>query len=610
MVYAQSEHEPLLMFFRLFMEGDSSGTEGGYGLSDNFIEPHPAIFAYRNMVERLRHQTYERTLDLAGKASAPGIDAYVFAERRIDGSLSGRKTLVVFAENPSQTGLQFKLDTPTASVDSAKLYDMYGNASPAPLRAGNITALNVGENPVFLSWTSAGDASQVDVIPPMLALGDHQPLLVNAANTVRVIVHNALAEPLQTAVSLAAQTRVTATITPAVVDLQLGPGQSSTASFRVSLDQSRIPLRLPHWWKVFTGVAADQADPAHLTAIPDTLPGAAGPLAGQYVWSPDNRLDFAKLAGGFTERRAALALAYLDSAEDVSLPCAASADWYMAWYANGTKVYDTLDVGNRGGTLADHTFELPLKKGRNLITVEVLSGSGGWALSYGGPKERQIATSGGKDPDCLLVTAASQGNGPDPLAVPVNLQETLPTLSAQASLDDFSTWPTEEPFAVPDEAAIRNLWVKEPDSTKWYAGPADLSARFWLRDSGDKLEFVAIVTDDKQVEASSLQDLDQGDAVRVVLAADNGHVLVDSIGGLVTGKPANRSTVPLPFFVTADTKSHQILYRWEIPKTLLGGNPFRLSASVLDNDSGYLKQTLDLGDVNNPIAGLRVQTGN
>ena len=102
----------------------------------------------------------------------------------------------------------------------------------------------------------------------------------------------------------------------------------------------------------------------------------------------------------------------------------------------------------------------------------------------------------------------------------------------------------------------------------------------------------------------------QGDAVRVVLVADTGHVLADSIGGLVAGKPTDKSTVPLPFFVTEDTASHRILYRWEIPKTLLGGTPFRLSASVLDNDSGYLKQTLDLGDVNNPTAGLRVQTGN
>ncbi len=609
MVYAQSKHEPLLMFFRLFMEGESSGTEGGYGLSDNFIEPHPAIFAYRNMVERLRHQTYEQTLDVAKESGAQGIDAYVFAERSADGSLTGRKTIVVFAEAPSSTEIRFKLDAATASITSPTIYDMYGNPTPAHLLAGNITALNIGENPLFLSWSSTGNPSDVDVIPPMLSLVDKHPLLANAPNIVRILVHNALAAPLETTVSLAANTRVPAETTPSSIDLKLGPGGTSIATFQVSLHHPSAPLRLPYWWKVFTNVDVNQADPTHLTTIPDTLPGTSGPAAGQYVWSPTNHIDIGKLAGGFTERRAAFALAYIDSSEDVSLPCAASADWYMAWYANGTKVYDTLDIGNRGGTLADHTFELPLKKGRNLIVAEVLSGSGGWALTYGGPKERQIATTSGKDPDSLVITAASKASGADPLTVPVTLQDTLPTLSTNASLDDFATWQTEEPFAVPDEAAVKNLWVKEPDSSKWYTGPADLSAHFWLRDLGDKLEFVASVTDDKHVEASSTQDLDKGDAVRVVLAADDGHVLADSTSGLVSGKAATKGNASLPFFATADDASHRILYRWEIPKSLLGGAPFRLSASVLDNDSGYLKQTLDLGDVNTPAAGLRVQTG-
>ncbi len=33
-------------------------------MTDNLVEPHPSIMAYRNMVERLRHEQFQRTLDL------------------------------------------------------------------------------------------------------------------------------------------------------------------------------------------------------------------------------------------------------------------------------------------------------------------------------------------------------------------------------------------------------------------------------------------------------------------------------------------------------------------------------------------------------------------
>ena len=41
------------------------------------------------------------------------------------------------------------------------------------------------------------------------------------------------------------------------------------------------------------------------------------------------------------------------------------ADWWMAWYVNGEKVYDTLAKGNGGGySIQDHVFPIKLKKGK------------------------------------------------------------------------------------------------------------------------------------------------------------------------------------------------------------------------------------------------------
>ena len=49
-----------------------------------------------------------------------------------------------------------------------------------------------------------------------------------------------------------------------------------------------------------------------------------------------------------------------------------------------------LGITASGGGLADHLFNLPLKKGRNVLSALVLSGSGGWRLEFGGPKRNRL----------------------------------------------------------------------------------------------------------------------------------------------------------------------------------------------------------------------------
>jgi hypothetical protein len=166
-------------------------------------------------------------------------------------------------------------------------------------------------------------------------------------------------------------------------------------------------------------------------------------------------------------------------------------------------------------------------------------------------------------------------------------------------------------LAVSDENSVKNLWMKEPDSTKWYRGSADLSATVWLSEGEKYLELFVAVADDKHIEATTPQDLDKGDALRIVIADDAGTVIADATGGLIGGKPALKQPVSgLNLQASPPTAEQPLtLYRWEIPKSLVASKPFRLSVSVLDNDSNFLKQTLDFGDVGNPITGCRLQTG-
>ncbi|MBW3611514.1 MAG: hypothetical protein KY438_08285, partial [Actinobacteria bacterium] len=60
--------------------------------------------------------------------------------------------------------------------------------------------------------------------------------------------------------------------------------------------------------------------------MPDTLPGANGPVQGQWVYAPRSRVDVGKLAGSVKDRRPAVVFSTLDSPRAVSLPAAASAD--------------------------------------------------------------------------------------------------------------------------------------------------------------------------------------------------------------------------------------------------------------------------------------------
>ncbi len=57
-------------------------------------------------------------------------------------------------------------------------------------------------------------------------------------------------------------------------------GETAAANFTVKLQKEGLPLGLPSWWKVFTGVDAAQVDLARLASEPVSLPGAAGPVGG------------------------------------------------------------------------------------------------------------------------------------------------------------------------------------------------------------------------------------------------------------------------------------------------------------------------------------------
>ena len=598
-VYAQATGQPTIFFFRLFME---NADVGDYTLTDNLVEPRPSVLAYRNMVERLRHQKFVAMMPFAEKAGTPGVQAFLFAEQDATGKPTGRNTLVAFTEGTQRYDLALRLGTTGTKISDAQVYDLYGNATPAKVLPGNAAQLSVSPDPIYLSW--AGEPTQIaSVLPSALAVDAGGALLAGVTNTVNVTARNISDAPLPVQVSVEANSRLPITVTPTTRDLTLPPNGQAEIPLAVTLGEADAPLDLPNWWKVFPDADADKLNATNLASVPNTLPGKNGEVSGTYALAPGNSLAIDKVAGGFGERRNAVAYATIDAPRAMKLPVAAQADWWMAWYVNGEKVYDGLQNG--GGVLTSHLFELPLKAGRNVIATQVQSGSQGWKLFYAGPA-RRAALQSGKLTDVVRVTLKSGDNVLATQELPLQISAPLPKLGVTKPSDALADWMTLEPLAVLGENEVTNFFVKEPDTSRWYKGDQDLNATVWLRDAGDTLQMFAAVRDDVMVGAKSVAELGKSDSLRVVMSSDKGTI-ADARVGLVGGKAqVTGQAAGIAANVTRDEKSAMTLYRLTIPKALVGAMPFRLSLTVSDNDAGYLKQEALLGDVDKANEGLRL----
>ena len=294
-------------------------------------------------------------MDFARAIDAPGLNALLFEERDEKGAATGRKTLVAWSERPSQFDLSLRLDARAGKVSGAQNFDLFGNATPTKILAGNVASVPVGIEPTFVSWQSGGASSLVDVAPSLLSVRADEPLLVGATTPIAVLARNPEAKNMDAQIEVKAFGRVPieATIAPAKLTLR-GDGEPVSSRISVAIAPSDQPLALPLWWRVFTDVDAAKLSPEVLASVPQGVEGSKGTVEGRYIlarpYGGGARLDIARLADGFGERRAALAVATLDAPRDMSLPVAASADWWMQWSVNGKEVYSTLDRATNTAT--------------------------------------------------------------------------------------------------------------------------------------------------------------------------------------------------------------------------------------------------------------------
>lgn len=141
------------------------------------------------------------------------------------------------------------------------------------------------------------------------------------------------------------------------------------------------PLALNPTWKLFLSPNLENVQLTSFDAVPQKLGG----VAGKDVALNNSGLNLAALRKPSGEKTPAVLFNEFEAKEDGMMQVGCAADYWFEFIVNGKIVYDTLVTGNRESTYlpTDHVFNFPVKKGRNLIAVRVLSGSAGWKFVCG-----------------------------------------------------------------------------------------------------------------------------------------------------------------------------------------------------------------------------------
>ena len=150
----------------------------------------------------------------------------------------------------------------------------------------------------------------------------------------------------------------------------------------------KIPIR----WTVFAPMNRKfKAPSGELNTIPSSLNGVKGRKAQLMA----NTLDLAPFLGGKGAYKCAWAFAELNTPIACDYTLGASADWWMEFYLNGKKIFDTMENGNEKPVkINSHIATVHLKKGKNILAVKVITGKASSDFVIGGPSDlRKIVQS-------------------------------------------------------------------------------------------------------------------------------------------------------------------------------------------------------------------------
>ncbi len=145
-------------------------------------------------------------------------------------------------------------------------------------------------------------------------------------------------------------------------------------------------LKISHEWAVFP----DIEKPKSFSKTPKRLKSPDGKTVKPQLVKPEaGVIDIERVAGWAAEGATALLCNEFRAEGSCVMEAGAAADWWMEVFLNGECVFSTMDSGNVDGEFrtSKHVFDLPVKRGRNVLAVLVDSGMSGWKLVLGEPSE-------------------------------------------------------------------------------------------------------------------------------------------------------------------------------------------------------------------------------
>ncbi len=595
MVFAQSEKSPLLIWFRLLM------FEEDYGSLNSESEPRPVILSYRTMVENLRGYSFAEKIDIGRE----GVEAYLFTENGGPG-----RVCVLWTNQPALYTAYLAAGNDAGAVKNAKLIDMFGNAKSADLLDDGVLRVPVSEDPVFLKWETAEPAFLVKRSPSIIDLPPAAQLVFDAANRVSLNIRNPTDHPLSAVIDSRIEAAIPATVEPAQKKFVLAARETKRVDLIVRLEKSSQTLAWPDDWTVFLNVENKDLDLAKFSAIPATLAGTKGtPVRGDRVFTRNNQIDFTQLGSGVRERAATVVFAEVESDADRTVTIGAGADWWMAWFVNGKPAYENLETGNGGVALpTSHVFPITLRKGRNLLAVQVLSGSGGWKFAVAGPDALAQSKKAGTSVDHIDLVLSAEGNTLASEKLPLQYTLPIPTLQGIRPDSPLAQWESRKPTTVFDESSVHNLFDKFPDATRWWQGLNDLSGRAWLACDERRVYFIVKAIDD----VSQPGVTPDRDSLQLGLSRDGDNDFNVYLIGQKDGKAAivkTHSRYGLPegelaadnAEITASIEREEhpdegpafTVYRVSIDRGVIGKNSFFTNLLVNDSDFDARKQYLE-----------------
>ncbi len=464
-VFAQSTHEiPLFMWFGFH-------PNWVFGILHTAAEGKPAALAMRVLVQHTRGLVAQDRLDLFG---AHG-EGYWFTDK------SGHTTTVLWSDGSDYT----RTITLGKGATEVVRYDLFGNPTPLVVAPDGTVQVTVGLDPVYLTACCA-PGMVIAVLPPVLEVPSVLRVVPGMPMHMPVRLRNPGADP--STVTLTIMPSGTASFTAVSTTAQLA--SRSETPLAPALDIVDQPADWwPRTWTVFAPVVGE-VDLSTIHALPTSLSGSGAPVTPQIGAPQATVVDLSPLGGGFNEKRQAFCFASVNLPADAEVEIGAAADYWMEWWVNGQLVYTTVPGGNGGPYhVLTHVFTAHLNQGHNLLAVRVLSGSAGWQLISGGP---QAIASARRERDGVYDGAIVELHQGKRLLAHENVR--IEMLPAVAPAGDGRQW---EPTA-PESAlgAVQNFHDKNPDTAKWYKGPADLSGRVWVRTRSDDDLMVAVAVRD------------------------------------------------------------------------------------------------------------------